>query len=57
VCDLTRHPRVTGQNIGQAPWAIDSMDMCAIKVFYIIIITCLQTPTSVRFLRYRWTIR
>jgi hypothetical protein len=23
----------TGQNIGQAPWAFDRMDMCAIKVF------------------------
>jgi hypothetical protein len=23
----------TGQNIGQAPWAFDNMDMCAIKVF------------------------
>jgi hypothetical protein len=27
--------RCTGQNIGQAPWAFDSMDMCAIKVYYI----------------------
>jgi hypothetical protein len=24
----------TGQHIGQAPWAFDRMDMCAIKVFY-----------------------
>jgi hypothetical protein len=28
----------TSQNIGQAPWAFDRMDMCAIKVYYIIII-------------------
>jgi magnesium-transporting ATPase (P-type) len=25
-------------SVGQAPWAFDSMDMCAIKVYYIIII-------------------
>jgi hypothetical protein len=29
------HLLITGQNIDQAPWAFNSMDMCAIKVFYI----------------------
>jgi hypothetical protein len=33
----------TGQNIGQAPWAFDRMDMCAIKVYYIIIIISLAS--------------